>query len=217
MHWTAGMPRRTALGLPVVPDVKILRSTTQMGVSHEGTQAKSVKHVTMSYGVPIVPALLHCLVKSNRTRNKLTGRFQNVRRNSLLTLADCERFTKLVGFNDAASVFIFSVWWNICWGPASTFDPFCLPKKHFQQNKLNKPEQIMNYVNIRWSSGALSVGRVMKESILSITPGDKFPKRCGWAAGGSGMEVALCLEFQWHKVQDKLHNATQISPSDPQV
>ena len=51
-----------------------------------------------------------------------------MRRNSLLTLADCERFTKLVGFNDAASVFIFSVWWNICWGPASTFDPFCLPK-----------------------------------------------------------------------------------------
>lgn len=51
-----------------------------------------------------------------------------MRRNSLLTLADCERFTKLVGFNDAASVFIFSVWWNICWGPASTFDPFCSPK-----------------------------------------------------------------------------------------
>lgn len=30
MHWTAGMPRRTALGLPVVPDVKILRGTTQI-------------------------------------------------------------------------------------------------------------------------------------------------------------------------------------------
>lgn len=62
MHWTAGMPRRTALGLPVVPDVKILRGTTQMGVSHEGTQAKSVKHVTMPCGVRSVPALLHCLV-----------------------------------------------------------------------------------------------------------------------------------------------------------
>ncbi len=58
-------------------------------------------------------------------------------------------------------------------------------------------------------------GRVMQESILSMTPGDKFPKRCGWAAGGSGIEVALCLEFQWRKLQSKLRNVTQTSPSDP--